>query len=456
MRTRVYSTVLIVIALAAILWLNEALRSSPPGTTSLSNARLVEPIKTNHPSGNPPPSQTTNLTPTQISQVMKQVRDELAKQGFYTDLADIVRDQDSGEYLWKFIGDPSRVMDCAVGYLLEPFPPRTLDALDHVLKHSKKASERLTAETLLYRYGRESGRTALLELLKQGGTDVLTISAAITLARNKDQGGLVDSLALLNRLSEFNPSLLHVLGSWNEPSITQALTRQQQLAPKHKYWAYALAYQDNPLGLPALQAALAAEKNSLNYVSIRIEAATARLGATPVEDFQRHFKTMYQQNLRFGRELIATLEQAGPRVGGPEMLWVLKDFIPRHEQWIVEGEIQAQKVKAKDPTAYHSYPKPVPFTYLPGAANFLAEWNVREAVPLLEGVISQLQKGQKVFNDLNQQLGLALYRLDPVGWRDTLFNVGIRLDHIDRIPEIAKLRPVAHEQMPQQKNLYWR
>ena len=89
MRTSVYSTVLIVIELAAILWLNEALRSSPPGTTSLSNARLVEPIKTNHPSGNPPPSQTTNLTPTQISQVMKQVRDELAKQGFYTDLADI-------------------------------------------------------------------------------------------------------------------------------------------------------------------------------------------------------------------------------------------------------------------------------------------------------------------------------------------------------------------------------
>ena len=369
------------------------------------------------------------------------------------DDAEMVRDEDSGEFVWKMIADTKLVVSNVKQYQLEPFAPRTLDALDHVLKHSKKASERLTAATLLYRYGRESGRTALLELLNQGGTDDQTISAAVTLARNKDLGGLVDSLALLNRLSEFNPSLLHVLGSWNEPSITQALTRQQQLAPKHKYWAYALAYQDNSLGLPALQAALAAEKNSLNYVSIRLEAATARLGATPVEDFQRHFKTIYQKNLTLGRELIATLEQAGPRVGGPEMLWVLKDFIPRHEQWIVEGEIQAQKVKAKDPTAYHSYPKPMPFTYLPGAANFLAEWNVREAVPLLERVIVQMQKGHKTFNDLNQQLGLALYRLDPVGWRYTLFNAGIKLEHIDRIPEITKLRPVAHDQMPQQKNL---
>ena len=456
MRTRVYSAVLIVIALAAILWLNGTQRGATSVAGLPPETRVVGATKQGSSTTNVAPNIGTNLTPTLITAAMKRMKEDFAKRGIYMDDAEMVRDEDSGEFVWKMIADTKLVVSNVKQYQLEPFAPRTLDALDHVLKHSKKASERLTAATLLYRYGRESGRTALLELLNQGGTDDQTISAAVTLARNKDLGGLVDSLALLNRLSEFNPSLLHVLGSWNEPSITQALTRQQQLAPKHKYWAYALAYQDNSLGLPALQAALAAEKNSLNYVSIRLEAATARLGATPVEDFQRHFKTIYQKNLTLGRELIATLEQAGPRVGGPEMLWVLKDFIPRHEQWIVEGEIQAQKVKAKDPTAYHSYPKPVPFTYLPGAANFLAEWNVREAVPLLERVIVQMQKGHKTFNDLNQQLGLALYRLDPVGWRDTLFNAGIKLDHIDRIPEIAKLRPVAHDQMPQQKNLYGR
>ena len=381
------------------------------------------------------------------------------ERGFLPTHEELRAAEDSGELAWIFITKHNS-LDMAMGHITksatEPFPARLLEALEHILKHGDEAQLKLTAATLLYRYGRESGRTALLELLKQGGADGLAINAAITLALNKDEEGKAGILTLLSRMPDSNPSFLRALGLWNDPAVKEALVQKLGLAPRSSSLAYALAFQDDASGLPALKDAFKRQRGEMNFISLQLEAALARLEDPESSEFRQHFDGMLLKQPTSAGDLMPILEHAGSRVGGPELLKILEDFVPQHQQWVKEGELQAQKVKASDPTAYHSYPKPIPFTALPGAALFAADWELKAAVPLLERVIVEMQQGPKTFNDLNQQLGLALYRLDPANWRNTLINAGIKLEHIDRIPEFAKLRPVAHDQVPQQKNLVWR
>ena len=88
-----------------------------------------------------------------------------------------------------------------------------------------------------------------------------------------------------------------------------------------------------------------------------------------------------------------------------------------------------------------------------GAAQLLAQWDAKEAVPTLQQVLTTVQKGNRADVYLNEALGLALYKLDPVNWRDTLLTAGVPQYHVDRIPELAKLRPIPAEYLPKQVNL---
>ena len=43
--------------------------------------------------------------------------------------------------------------------------------------------------------------------------------------------------------------------------------------------------------------------------------------------------------------------------------------------------------------------------------------------------------------------------LDPTNWRETLLNAGVPEYHVDRLPALAKLRPIPAEYLPKQVNL---
>ena len=101
----------------------------------------------------------------------------------------------------------------------------------------------------------------------------------------------------------------------------------------------------------------------------------------------------------------------------------------------------------------NKFPKEPPTAFIKGASQLLAEWEAKEAVPTLQQVLTTVQKGNRADVYVNEALGLALYKLDPVSWRDTLLNAGIPPYHVDRIPELAKLRPIPPAYLPKQVNL---
>ena len=94
-----------------------------------------------------------------------------------------------------------------------------------------------------------------------------------------------------------------------------------------------------------------------------------------------------------------------------------------------------------------------------GAAELLADWGNKEALPLLQEIIPTIQKNpprwsnKVASNTINVKLGLALYKLDPDDWRETLAAAGIRQQFIERIPELARLRPITPGLIPKQGDL---
>ncbi len=127
--------------------------------------------------------------------------------------------------------------------------------------------------------------------------------------------------------------------------------------------------------------------------------------------------------------------------------------IPLHEAYLDGMELQAKGIREHDPALSNKFPKPSPYEFIMGTAQLLAQWDAKEAVPTLQQVLTTVQKGNRSDVYLNQALGLALYKLDPANWRDTLLNAGVPQYHVDRIPELAKLRPIPPEYLPKQVNL---
>ena len=256
----------IVVLLALLLW-----RWLAPPSQRIANPGLPKPVSATIPS-HTPPSSTAKLPPAQIAAEMKRMKEALAKNGLYTDRAEMIRDEDSGELVWKKIDDTGFVIRSVLSYQLEPFAPRTLDALEHVLKHSKDPREKLAAATILYRYGRDAGRTYLLELINGSIENGQAASAAITLSLNRDKGALSDILFLFNKLESVPDGLLQAFGSWKDPSIVSALEQKQRENPKNWMLAEGLARLDASSGMPLLLERFSRER-AVNYVSLGMEAA---------------------------------------------------------------------------------------------------------------------------------------------------------------------------------------
>lgn len=151
--------------------------------------------------------------------------------------------------------------------------------------------------------------------------------------------------------------------------------------------------------------------------------------------------------------IIHYFDAAGPAVAKGMAEQCLKASIPLHEAYVAGMESQAKGIREKIPELANKFPKPPPSEFIMGAAQLLAQWDAKEAVPTLQQVLTTVQQGGRANVYVNEALGLALYKLDPANWRETLLNAGIPPYHVDRIPALAKLRPIPPAYLPKQVNL---
>lgn len=380
----------------------------------------------------------------------------LRTQGIYGSRDELKAAQDNGDLIWARINQPETVLNSLQDSLLEPYHPRVLEALEHILKTASDNSLRLRAATLLYRYGSATGRDYLVSLVNQAKPDLLTINAALTLALNREQAAIEGVRQLIPKMQGVTFDLLEQLGKWPAPEIVGLIADMKLRQPKNYGFDFALAQRNEPSARPALEMALA-KQPELDYGSVRLEGVLARLGGFDASTWYSHMEQLYEKApFQNAPSLLLSYDYAGSEVSSPHLLKLLRQSIAKHEEWLAGMAEHARLVREGDSSAFARLPKPSPTTFMSGAASLLAEWNVREAVPILNDLIPTVQKDKRTDPQLNFALGLALYRLDPVNWRDTLVSVGMKVDHIDRIPEVAKLRPVAPDQMPKQNSLKWR
>lgn len=372
------------------------------------------------------------------------------KTGAYRTRAELVAAQDSGDLVWGQIDNLPIVVWMVRDSAIEPFPERTLEALEKVLREASERKHRMAAAALLYRHGRESGRAALLAAVRGAGIDNDTLNAAASLLRNRDEEALPDVLKLVGGNTWSHPALLDELGRWREPRIVHALEEQLRLNPKNYYLALNLVWQGKPSGEVGLADSVQ-KHGGADLVGIQIQSGLARIGRLSPEQFLSDVDKVFSRS-RYVPEIGRALEIAGPGISTPALLRHLEQYIGRHEEWIAGVDRQAEMARNNDPNTYRSYPKNAPTDMMLAAVRILSEWDTKAAIPPLERIIHQVQK-RKPDNLNNLQLGLALYKLDPAGWRATLEEAGIQTAMLDRIPEVAKLRPLAPELMPQQK--YW-
>ncbi len=427
----------------------------PPPQAQIKVAPVIKPAVTNIPGIGPIPTD-----PKEIARIKAKTKRDLdaAFKGtaFFTSREESRRADETGETAWIFINGHNS-LEMAMEYIIksatEPFPPRVLEALEHILKHGTDAQMKLTAATLLYRYDQPSGKAYLLSLLNSTTTDLRTRDVALALAMNRETEAIPGIVAAFPKLGPPPTRLLLAIGAWNEPSLGALLRQQYQLNPKSWGYALALAQTGTQDAVTHLTQTLATQK-SLGYLEFMVEATLVKDQALDASVWQTHMQEMFKKAPSTGvSTLLPAFEVAGSQVGSKFLQEMMASTIPLHEEMLAGMELQAKRVREKDPMAYNWFPKDSPIGFMKGAAQLLAQWDAKEAVPTLQQVLTTVQKGNRTDVYLNEALGLALYKLDPANWRDTLLNAGIPPYHVDRIPELAKLRHIPAEYLPKQVNL---
>lgn len=399
--------------------------------------------------------------------------------GIYHSREEIVHDHDSGNVLWKWIDKPSEVVRITHDSLIEPFPSRTLAALDKVFNDAQEPAIRLHAATLLARYGREHGMNYLRAVANKGAPSDLALSAGTTLALNRDTNSLPAILRLLGGNYPESSELAKALGNWPDPSVIEALERRVVADKiKARYYAFALAKLGRDGGRvsfqhhfdwTAKQDALSSlsprnqryRANSIRTGGLSEEASAARIGMVSTNVFLDHVEEIYRKGLSqdWSNYVMPGFEIAGPGTSTAPLLKYLGEFAPRHRAFLAWTNPPPAVVVPGQRPPPRQYPPYPPVGFMAGAVNLLADWEVREAVPHLKEIIPTIQlnrprwSNKVASNALNLHLGLALYKLDPEGWKETLEGAGMRQEFIERIPEIAKLRPVAPSYLPKQGDL---
>ena len=378
--------------------------------------------------------------------------------GVFSNREDQKQAQDTGELAWIYI-EKHKDLALALRHILdsavEPYPPRMLEALEHLLKHGTDSQMKVTAATLLYRYDQASGKQYLLSVLNNPDTDrLLTRDVALVLARNKESEAAASIAAVFPKLGAASTHLLLAMGRWDAPDIEGVLRQQYSLNPRNWSYPFALAQRGDIESSEPLAKELAKVRRPVGDLVHDLEASLARNGGLEPSVWQQHLADAFRkQPDTLSRTVLTSFDIAGSQVGGKYLQEMLASTIPLHEQYLEGMELQAKGIREHDAALANKFPKPSPYEFIKGAAQLLAQWDAKEAVPTLQQVLTTVQKGNRSDVYLNQALGLALYKLDPANWRDTLLNAGVSQYHVDRIPELAKLRPIPPEYMPKQVNL---
>ena len=443
------------------LWLSRGEKpaplSAPVKTIAKPQAEVVpatKPTVTNIPGIGPVPTDPMELEKFK-AKAKSELRESLRKTGIFFDRADHKQAQDSGEMAWIFIEQRKNfgqalkhIQDSAV----EPYQPRTLAALEHLLKHGEEAQLKLTAATLLYRYDQPAGKQYLLSVLNLPTVDLLTRDVVLALARNKETEAIPDIVRTWSNLGSPSDAILTTVARWRDPSMVQMLREQYRSDPRNWGYALALSQAGDEAAVQSLSTALKARGNKPSELTI--QAGLAHLGAIESIAWAATMESSFQNRARIGeRALVTLLDISGPSVSRGVAQTLLQACIPLHEEFLAGLELQAQGVRERNPALANKFPKEPPTAFIKGAAQLLAEWEAKEAVPTLQQVLTTVQKGNRADVYVNEALGLALYKLDPANWRDTLLNAGVPEYHVDRIPALAKLRPIPPEYLPKQVNL---
>ena len=386
----------------------------------------------------------------------REMQTALRTVGVFSNREDMKQAQDNGELAWIYIEQRKNLqqaMDHIQGAVVEPYAPRTLAALEHILKHADEPQLKLTAATLLYRYGQPAGKEYLLSVLNSPVTDLLTRDAALVLALNREQAAVPGIAAAFPKMGAPPTSLLMAIGSWQEPSLAAMLAQQRLRNPQSWGLALALAQGADTDAVAMLGKTLAARR-PLGYLQFTVEATLAKQNAFAQNDWQSGMRDMFQKAPSTGvSTLLPAFAAVGHDAGRIPLLKMLASTIPLHEAYVAGMESQAKGIREKIPELSNKFPKPPPSEFIMGAAQLLAQWEAKEAVPTLQQVLTTVQQGNRGNVYVNEALGLALYKLDPMNWRETLLNAGVPEYHVDRIPELAKLRPIPPQYQPKQVNL---
>ncbi|GDY21460.1 hypothetical protein LBMAG56_28070 [Verrucomicrobiota bacterium] len=428
---------------------------TPPAPTHVQAPPVAKPTVTNIPGIGPIPTDPTELARLK-ARLKAEVEAAFKGTAFFTNPEESRQADETGEIAWILI-NAHKSMEMAMEHITksatEPFPPRILEALEHILKHGTDPQMKLTAATLLYRYDQPSGKEYLLAVLNSPTTDLLTRHAALTLAKGREVAAIPGTVAVFPKLGPPPTTLLLTLGTWNDSDVAALLRQQYQLKPQSWGLALALAQAGDPDAVSHLIQTLATHK-SLGYLALTVEATLVKYQGLEGEIWKTHMQEMFKKSPRDGvSTILPAFEVAGPQIGAKSLQEMLASTIPLHEEFLAGMELQAKRVRENDPLAFQWFPKDPPTDFMKGAAQLLGQWGVKEAVPTLEQVLVTVQKDNRADVFLNEALGLALYRLDPEHWRETLLNAGVPTYHVNRIPPLAKLRPIPSEYLPKQVNL---
>ncbi len=385
----------------------------------------------------------------------REMQTALRTVGVFSEREDMKQAQDNGELAWIYIEQRKNLqqaMDHIHGAVVEPYVPRTLAALEHILKHAEDGQLKLTAATLLYRYGQPAGKEYLLSVLNSPVTDLRTRDALLTLAKNQEPEAVPGIIAAFPKTGSPYDATLLALGRWADPGIAQVI--QQRYASDRKNWGYAMALSQagDSASIAPLNVALDRLRGSSD--GHRIISALARVGSAEHSTWAATMETAWQNRARLSEQaLLSYLDIAGPGIARAVAQDMLKACIPLHEAYVAGMESQAKGIREKIPELSNKFPKPPPSEFIMGAAQLLAQWEAKEAIPTLQQVLATVQQGNRGNVYVNEALGLALYKLDPMNWRETLLNAGVPEYHVDRIPELSKLRPIPPQYLPKQVNL---
>jgi hypothetical protein len=389
------------------------------------------------------------------AKLKRDLTDAFKGAGLFTDPAALKEAQDTGEIAWMMI-ENRKSLNLALEHIVhsatEPFPPRLIEALGHILRHAEEAQMKLTAATLLYRHGHPAGKEHLLSLINAPTAEKRSRGLVMTFALNREPEAVQGILAAFPQMGPHYDDIQVALGRWREPNLTQMVRQQYAGDPKNWGYALGLSQADDIAAIEPLKVALKTRSSSLS--GLTIQAALTHLGAMDSTVWVATMETSFLNRSRIGeRALITLLDLAGPSSSRDVAQTLLQACIPLHEEFLAGMESQAKGIREKDPALSNKFPKEPPTAFIKGAAQLLAQWDAKEAVPTLQQVLVTVQKGNRADVYLNESLGLALYRLDPTNWRETLLNAGVPEYHVDRLPALAKLRPIPPEYLPKQVNL---